>query len=71
MMGRVWVGSIVTTCSSRGTHLGSGSLSGVGLAICKSIVEAHGGKIWVDDNTSGGARFVFTLPVFVPSDELG
>ena len=46
--------------------LGKGSLSGVGLAICKSIVEAHGGKIWVDDNTSGGARFVFTLPVFVP-----
>ena len=51
--------------------LGKGSLSGVGLAICKAIVEAHGGKIWVDDNTSGGARFGFTLPVFVAPDELG
>ncbi|MGZ4724099.1 MAG: sensor histidine kinase [Ilumatobacteraceae bacterium] len=45
---------------------GHGALSGVGLAICKSIVEAHGGSIAADDNPSGGARFTFTIPVLVP-----
>ncbi len=45
---------------------GKGALSGVGLAICKSIVEAHGGSIAADDNPSGGARFTFTIPVHVP-----
>jgi len=41
---------------------GSGS-SGVGLAICKAIVEAHGGIIDVQNNPGRGARFSFTLPV--------
>lgn len=36
---------------------------GVGLAICRSIVHAHGGKIWADNNPEGGAEFHFTLPV--------
>lgn len=39
----------------------SGGL-GLGLAICKRIVELHGGKIWVDAAASGGAAFCFTLP---------
>lgn len=41
---------------------GSGS-SGIGLAICKAVVEAHGGTIAVGDAPGGGARFNFTVPV--------
>lgn len=35
---------------------------GLGLAFCRLAVEAHGGKIWVDDAQDGGARFNFTVP---------
>jgi len=35
---------------------------GLGLAICRSIIQAHGGKIGVASNPSGGATFWFTLP---------
>ena len=36
---------------------------GLGLALCKSIVTAHGGMITVSDNTPHGAVFTFTLPM--------
>ena len=36
---------------------------GLGLALCKSIVTAHGGTIAVSDNTPHGAVFTFTLPM--------
>ena len=36
---------------------------GMGLAICRSIVEAHGGRLWAEAAAPHGARLVFTLPV--------
>ena len=37
--------------------------SGIGLSICKKIIERQGGKIWVESQPGQGARFKFTLPV--------
>lgn len=42
---------------------GKASGLGVGLAICRSIIDAHGGRIWAENNSHGGADVHFTLPV--------
>jgi light-regulated signal transduction histidine kinase (bacteriophytochrome) len=36
--------------------------AGIGLAICRKIIDDHDGQIWVDKTYSDGARIVFTLP---------
>lgn len=39
---------------------------GLGLSICQSIIQAHGGKIWVEENKPQGAIFFFSLPIGKP-----
>jgi two-component system sensor histidine kinase KdpD len=42
--------------------------TGLGLAVARGIVHAHGGRIWGENRQEGGARFVFTLPLHEPED---
>jgi signal transduction histidine kinase len=41
---------------------------GIGLTICQSIVTAHGGSIWHDEEQSSGASFRFRLPLSAPPE---
>jgi signal transduction histidine kinase len=43
--------------------------TGIGLAMCRKIVEHYGGKIWLDTEYQDGAKFLFTLPVTPADDE--
>jgi len=48
----------------RGSHAAAGV--GLGLAICRTIVDVHGGRIWAEPRAEGGTRVVFTLPLGTP-----
>jgi PAS domain S-box-containing protein len=74
---REHAGMVKVTVRDRGTGLSEGMLDkifqpfyttrqdglGMGLAICRSIIEAHGGHLSAENNCDGGATFCFTLPV--------
>ncbi len=47
-------------------HRGRGG-SGVGLTVVRSLVEAHGGRVWVESEEGRGSCFTFTLPVRAPA----
>ncbi len=56
----------IFTKFTRGDPESARSGVGLGLSICRTIVEAHGGRIWVENRPDGGACFIFTLPVGSP-----
>jgi signal transduction histidine kinase len=42
---------------------------GIGLSLCRSIIDAHGGEIWARPNRDRGMNFTFTLPITEPSSD--
>jgi signal transduction histidine kinase len=49
--------------STPGTEKETGT--GLGLIICKDLVEKHRGKIWVESNEKTGSKFIFTIPTII------
>lgn len=41
--------------------------TGLGLPICRNIINDHGGHIWAESNTGNGSKFIFTLPIYDPT----
>jgi|GEM_PF-3125335 PAS domain S-box len=58
---KLW--DITQTYTTYGTAREKGT--GLGLLLCKELVEKHGGKIWVESQPDKGSSFMFTLPLFV------
>jgi len=62
-------GESVFEMFERGRHSGTASATsgvGLGLAICRAIVGAHGGRIWAERRAPGGTRMALTLPLGTP-----
>jgi signal transduction histidine kinase len=80
-IGRDGVEAVSVQVADRGAGIGEGDLErvfesfystkpsglGIGLAICRKLIEAHGGALWASHNPGGGAVFRFTLPVAAPT----
>ena len=76
---RVESGGVVVAVTDRGTgikpneldrvfkafHTTKNASLGMGLAFCRSIIEAHGGRLWAESNIGPGTTFKFTLPAGV------
>ncbi|MBN1160768.1 MAG: PAS domain S-box protein [Dehalococcoidales bacterium] len=54
--------------STRGQKFGVPG-AGLGLSMCKRLIEAHGGRIWIDSQEGAGTRCYFTLPLEIAPDE--
>jgi signal transduction histidine kinase len=76
-VGRAGAGAVSVAVADRGPGIAEDELErvfepffstkpqglGIGLAICRKLIEAHGGALWAAHNPGGGAVFRFTLPV--------